>query len=435
MTFSMVELIRAKRDGEALDDDALRWIISEFTADRIPDYQLSALLMAIIFKGMTPEELAPWTEAMLHSGEVLDLSGVQKPKVDKHSTGGVGDKISIPLVPIMAACGVAVPMISGRGLGHTGGTLDKLEAIPGFTTQIAPSDFEDQLNEIGVVMAGQTETLVPADRRIYALRDATGTVPSVPLISSSIMSKKLAEDLDGLLLDVKVGNGAFMKNLPDATTLASMMVAIGAAHDTPVTAVLTNMDQPLGTAVGNANEIAESIDVLKGGGPDDIVQITKLFATEMLLLAGTADRSSADADIERAITSGDAYDSFLQLVKHQGGDVAAIEDPSKLPSVSNVHVIQARNPGHLSRCNAYDIGIAAVRLGAGRAKKEDIVDPAVGIMVLAKVGDTVEEGQPLAEIWYREESRLQSALSVLDHTWGVSDVPIAAPRLILGDVR
>jgi thymidine phosphorylase len=435
MNFSMVELIRAKRDGEALDGDALQWIIREFTADRIPDYQLSALLMAIIFNGMTPEELGPWTEAMLHSGEVLDLSGVQKPKVDKHSTGGVGDKISIPLVPIMAACGVAVPMISGRGLGHTGGTLDKLEAIPGFTTQIEPSKFESQLNEIGVVMARQTDTLVPADQRIYALRDATGTVPSVPLISSSIMSKKLAEDLDGLLLDVKVGSGAFMKNLPDATALASMMVSIGDAHDTPVTAVLTNMDQPLGTAVGNANEIAESIEVLHGGGPDDIVEITKLFATEMLLLAGVADRSTAETDIERVLASGQAYQTFLELVERQGGDVSAIEDPSKLPSVDNVHVIRARKSGHLSKCDAYDIGIAAIRLGAGRTRKEDIVDPAVGIMVKAKVGDTVEQDQPLAEIWYRDDDSLQSALSVLDTTWGVSDVPINTPRLILGDVR
>ncbi len=435
MTFSMVELIRAKRDGEQLSGEALRWIVEEFTADRLPDYQLSALLMAIVFNGMTQEELGPWTEAMLHSGEVLHLSTVRKPKVDKHSTGGVGDKISIPLVPIVAACGIAIPMISGRGLGHTGGTLDKLESIPGFSVLVEPAAFERQLEEIGAVIVGQTETLVPADRRMYALRDATGTVPSVPLISSSIMSKKLAEDLDGLLLDVKVGSGAQMKSLADATTLASTMVGVGESHDLVVTALLTNMDQPLGIAVGNANEISESIEVLRGGGPQDIVYLTKLFATEMLLLAGTADRSSAEADVDRVIASGDAYDVFLRLVERQGGDVATIEDPSLLPSVDNVHVIRSPKAGHISKCDAYDIGIAAVRLGAGRASKEDDIDPAVGIMVMAKVGDTVEQDQTLAEIWYRDESSLQSALSVLDATWRVSDVPIDSPRLILGEVK
>jgi len=435
MNYSMVELIRAKRDGEQLSDDALRWIISEFTADRLPDYQVSALLMAIIFNGMTQEELAPWTEAMLHSGEVLDLTSVTKPAVDKHSTGGVGDKISIPLVPIVAACGLAIPMISGRGLGHTGGTLDKLESIPGFSVLVEPSAFNRQLEDIGVVMAGQTETLVPADRRMYALRDATGTVPSVPLISSSIMSKKLAEDLDGLLLDVKVGSGAQMKSIEAATTLASTMVGVGASHDLVVTALLTNMEQPLGSAVGNANEIAESIDVLHGGGPDDIVYLTKLFATEMLVLGGATDRSSAEETIEHTITSGAAYDLFLKLVEYQGGDVAVIEDPSLLPTVQDVHVISSPKAGHLSKCDARDIGLAAVRLGAGRAQKTDDIDPAVGIMVLAKVGDTVEQDQPLAEIRYRDEATLQSALSVLGNTWAVSDVPINPPRLILGDIR
>ena len=249
MSYTMTELIGLKRDGGRLDSDAISWIISEFTADRLPDYQMSSLLMAILFNGMDADELGPWTEAMLHSGEVLHLEDVPKPKVDKHSTGGVGDKISIPLAPIVAACGVAVPMMSGRGLGHTGGTLDKLESIPGFTTQISPDRFVGQLTDIGVVMVGQTEALVPADRRIYALRDASGTVPSVPLISSSIMSKKLAEDLDGLLLDVKVGSGAFMKTQEEAEILANTMVGIGASHGTPVTAMLTDMSQPLGLSL------------------------------------------------------------------------------------------------------------------------------------------------------------------------------------------
>jgi len=287
--------------------------------------------MAIVFNGMSQDELGPWTEAMLHSGDVLDLSAVEKPKVDKHSTGGVGDKISIPLAPIVAACGVAVPMMSGRGLGHTGGTLDKLESIPGFTTTIEPSAFGDQLNDIGVVMVGQTETLVPADRRIYALRDATGTVPSVPLISSSIMSKKLAEDLDGLLLDIKVGSGAFMKTVEDATILAETMVGIGASHGTPVTAILTNMSQPLGRAVGNANEIAESVDVLRGGGPEDVRTLTVRFATEMLMLAGVGDVDTATARVMNAIESGSAYEVMIELTECQGGDPAVIENTELLP--------------------------------------------------------------------------------------------------------
>jgi pyrimidine-nucleoside phosphorylase len=435
MTYSVVELIRAKRDGEPLSADALRWIIREFTADRLPDYQVSALLMAIIFNGMTQDELAPWTEAMLHSGDVLDLSEVSKPKIDKHSTGGVGDKISIPLAPIVAACGIAIPMISGRGLGHTGGTLDKLESIPGFSVSVDLDDFNRQLDEIGVVMVGQTETLVPADRRMYALRDATGTVPSIPLISSSIMSKKLAEDLDGLLLDVKVGSGAQMKSLEAATTLAATMVGVGASHDLPVTALLTNMEQPLGHAVGNANEIAESIEVLHGRGPEDVVHLTKLFATEMLVLAGATDRVQAEATVEKVIASGEAFDVLLKLVERQGGDVATIEDPSKLPTINNVHVVRSPKAGHLSKCEAYDIGVAAVRLGAGRDNKEDTIDPAVGIMVMAKVGDSVEEDQPLAEIRYRDESHLRSALSVLGNTWTISDFPVDPPRLILGDIR
>ena len=375
MNYSMVELIRTKRDGGTLDPDALGWIIREYTADRIPDYQLSSLLMAIIFNGMSQDELGPWTEAMLHSGEVLDLSDVQKPKVDKHSTGGVGDKISIPLAPIVAACGVAVPMMSGRGLGHTGGTLDKLESISGFNTMIEPSAFNEQLEDIGVVMVGQTETLVPADRRIYALRDATGTVPSVPLISSSIMSKKLAEDLDGLLLDVKVGSGAFMKNVADATVLAETMVGIGASHDTPVTAILTDMSQPLGRAVGNANEIAESVDILKGEGPEDVRSLTVRFAAEMLMLSGDNDLDAATARAMNAIESGSAYEIMIELTQRQGGDPGMIENTDLLPQATHEHAILARRSGVVARCDAYDIGAAGVRLGGGRAAKGDIVDP------------------------------------------------------------
>ncbi len=435
MTFSMVELIGAKRDGGELPADALAWIIEEYTADRIPDYQLSALLMAIVLNGMTAAELAPWTQAMLHSGDVLDLSKVNKPKIDKHSTGGVGDKISIPLAPIVAACGVAVPMMSGRGLGHTGGTLDKLESIPGFSTQVDAHDFDDQLNDIGVVMVGQTERLVPADRRIYALRDATGTVPSVPLISSSIMSKKLAEDLDGLLLDVKVGSGAFMKTREHATELAETMVGLGTAHGTPVTALLTNMDQPLGRMVGNANEIVESIAVLKGHGPPDVTELTTRFATEMLALSGSFSEEEAEARVQRVIDSGDAYEVFLKLVERQGGDPASIEDTKLLPRAPNTATITADRDGYVERCDAYEVGLASVRLGAGRALKEDDVDPGVGLEICVSVGDEVAAGDPLAIITYRDEARLASAKSVLGQTFVITDEPVVRSELIMGEIR
>ncbi|MFV1971217.1 MAG: thymidine phosphorylase [Acidimicrobiia bacterium] len=435
MSYSMVELIRTKRDGGELEPDALRWIIEGYTADRIPDYQLSSLLMAIVFNGMSQDELGPWTEAMLHSGDVLDLSAVEKPKVDKHSTGGVGDKISIPLAPIVAACGVAVPMMSGRGLGHTGGTLDKLESIPGFTTTIEPSAFGDQLNDIGVVMVGQTETLVPADRRIYALRDATGTVPSVPLISSSIMSKKLAEDLDGLLLDIKVGSGAFMKTVEDATILAETMVGIGASHGTPVTAILTNMSQPLGRAVGNANEIAESVDVLRGGGPEDVRTLTVRFATEMLMLAGVGDVDTATARVMNAIESGSAYEVMIELTECQGGDPAVIENTELLPHAAHEHILTAPRSGVVTRCDAYAIGAAGVRLGGGRATKDDRVDPAVGFLIEAKTGEAVNEGEPLARIAYNDETKLQSALGTLDNAWEIGDETTSAGELILGEIQ
>jgi pyrimidine-nucleoside phosphorylase len=431
----MVEMIRTKRDGGELEPDALRWIISEYTANAIPDYQMSSFLMAIIFRGMSQKELGPWTDAMLHSGDVLDLSGVTKPIVDKHSTGGVGDKISIPLVPIVAACGLAVPMMSGRGLGHTGGTLDKLESIRGFSTIIEPSTIDTQLNEIGVVMVGATETLVPADRRIYALRDATGTVPSVPLISSSIMSKKLAEDLDGLLLDVKVGSGAFMKTIEQATTLAEMMVGIGAGHNTPVTALLTNMSQPLGRAVGNANEIAESIDILRGGGPEDVKELTIRFAVEMLLLAGAQDIDAATTDVVGVIESGAAFETMLELTIRQGGDPAVIEDTGLLPRATREYVLTAPHSGFVSQCNAYDIGVAAVRLGAGRSTKKTIIDPAVGFLVEAKVGDRVSTGDPLVRIAYNDESKLQSALDMLDKAWEISYEAVLPIDLILGEIR
>ena len=430
-THSMVELIGAKRDGHELDNDQIAWIINRYTADEIPDYQMSALLMAIVLKGMAASELGPWTEAMLHSGETLDLASVDKPKVDKHSTGGVGDKISIPLAPIVAACGVAVPMMSGRGLGHTGGTLDKLESIPGFSTQIASDRFPAQLEEVGVVMVGQTEELVPADRRIYALRDASGTVPSIPLISSSIMSKKLAEDLDGLLLDVKVGSGAFMKTREDAATLARTMVGIGRNHGTPVTAMLTDMSQPLGRAVGNALEIDESIDVLKGQGPPDVTELTLRFAAEMLVLARGDDPATARATAEDAVGTGRALDVMARLIVAQGGDPSCLDDPTLLPHVSTHHVVEADRDGFVTTCDALAIGEASVRLGAGRSHKDEVVDPAVGFLIEARVGDRIERGQPLVRVAYRDEARLDAAMGLLQGAWVISDEPVKETELIM----
>lgn len=431
----MVELIRAKRYGEELSPEALRWIIEEFTQDSIPKEQLSALLMAVVFNGMNQTELVAWTDAMLHSGEVLDLSGVDMPKIDKHSTGGVGDKISIPLVPIVAACGIAVPMISGRGLGHTGGTLDKLESIPGFSTEVNPSAFTDQLNEIGAVMAGQSETLVPADKRIYALRDATGTVASVHLISSSVMSKKLAEDLDSLLLDIKVGSGAFMKTTEEATMLAEMMVGLGRNSGVQVTAILTDMSQPLGYAVGNANEIAESIAVLRGQGPDDVTQLTERFATEMLIMAGDDTTETAVTKVRHAITSGRALDTFRKLIERQGGDARVVDNPSSLPSAKYEHVVSSETSGYVSRCDAMQIGVAAVRLGAGRAAEGDTIDHAVGFQLVAKVGDAVTTGDALVRIAYNDEARLHSALEILADAWTITDETPEASPLVIKELR
>jgi pyrimidine-nucleoside phosphorylase len=430
----MVELIRKKRDGGVLAPDEISWIMRKYTADVIPDYQMSSLLMAIVFNGMTSEELSAWTRAMLNSGDVLDLSGIDKPKVDKHSTGGVGDKISLPLAPIVAACGVIVPMMSGRGLGHSGGTFDKLESIPGFNVTVPLSKFEAQLNDLGMVMAGQTEELVPADRRIYALRDVTGTVSSIPLIASSIMSKKLAEDLDGLLLDVKVGKGAWMKTIPDAEELARTMVNLGKEGATQVTAILTNMDQPLGHAVGNANEMVESIEVLQGGGPDDIRELTMLFAAEMLVLAGVDDFEGATSKAHHALSSGAALDLLIRLTAAQGGDASYIEDPSKFEIARRTHVIEASRDGWVSECDAYLVGTAAVRLGAGRVVKEDSVDPSVGFMIEAKIGDRVERGQPLATVAYRDESKLDDALPIVTSAWTISDSQPEPPELVIGRI-
>jgi pyrimidine-nucleoside phosphorylase len=348
----------------------------------------------------------------------------------------VGDKVSIPLAPMVAACGIAVPMMSGRGLGHTGGTLDKLESIPGFRTALDPDEFRRVLEKHHLVLAGQSETLVPADRRIYALRDATGTVPSVPLISSSIMSKKLAEGLDALVLDVKVGSGAFMKDEASARILAETMVGIGASHDTPVVALLTNMNQPLGNEIGNANEIAESLDILRGGGPDDMVDITYRLAVEMLLAGGlTRDPAEARQRLEAAVASGAAMDKFAEVIAEQGGNANVVVNRSLLPVASSRHEVMAPRDGVVTRCDALDLGLAAVRLGGGRQAKEDDVDPAVGITLHHKVGAAVAEGAVLATVAYNDEGRLASALPYIQRAWEIGDEPAAPTPLIIGEVR
>ncbi len=435
MSHSMTELIGKKRDGGSLTAAELEWIIAEYTADVIPDYQLSAFLMAVIFRGMSTEELSAWTDAMLHSGDVLDLSSIAMPKIDKHSTGGVGDKISIPLAPLVTACGVAIPMMSGRGLGHTGGTLDKLDTIPGFKSRLDPDVFARQLDELGLVLAGQSETLVPADRRIYALRDASGTVPAVPLIASSIMSKKLAEDLDGLVLDVKIGSGAFMKDVASGTTLAETMVKLGRSHNTPVVGFLTDMDQPLGTEVGNANEMVESIAILRGEGPEDTTELTMVLGAEMLVLAGVADdRAAARAQLEAAVDTGAGLEVFAKVIDAQGGDPAVLDDPTLLPSADHAHVVAAERDGYVQRCDALAVGRSAVRLGAGRQAKEDEIDPGVGITVHAKVGDEVAAGDPLATVRYNTADQLNACLPVLETAWVMSEEPQPTIPLILGEV-
>ncbi|HEX2367637.1 MAG TPA: thymidine phosphorylase [Acidimicrobiia bacterium] len=427
-----VELIERKCDRAALTDDQIRWFITGVAAGTIPDYQAAAMLMAVFINGMDDDELATWTDAMLHSGEVLDLSLIEAPKADKHSTGGVGDKVSIPLAPIVAACGVAVPMMSGRGLGHTGGTLDKLESIPGFTAALDPDRFHQVLAAEGLVLAGQSDTLVPADRRLYALRDATGTVTSIPLIASSIMSKKLAEDLDALVLDVKVGSGAFMGDLERARLLAKTMVGLGAAHGLTVEAVLTDMSQPLGLEVGNANEVAESIEVLRGGGPDDLVELVSYLAARMLMAAGaTGSPDEAALSVAGVIESGAALDAFRRVVAAQGGDTSVVDDPAGLPSAPEVAEVTAERDGWVTLCDARTVGVSAMRLGAGRERKEDEVDHGVGITLLAKVGDRVELGQPVAKVRYRSLERWDETAPFLAGAWQIDDEATAPGPLVI----
>ena len=403
-------LIRAKRDGHRLADDDIRWLFEAYARGEVADEQMSALLMAIYFRGLDGAELRTWTAAMIASGDRLDLSSIRRPTVDKHSTGGVGDKVSLILAPLVASCGAAVPQLSGRGLGHTGGTLDKLESIPGFRAALTPAETLAVLASAGCVICAAGSGLAPADRRLYALRDVTGTVESIPLIASSIMSKKIAEGTSALVLDVKVGTGAFMKGRDQARELAETMVALGEEHQVRTTALLTAMDVPLGRAVGNAVEVAESVAALQGNGPADLMEVTLALARQMLALAGL------EADPAAAIADGRALAAYRAMVRAQGGDPDA-----PLPQAAHTQVLPAPASGWLTGLDALKVGTAAWRLGAGRARKEDEVSAAAGIICLAKPGDRVQVGQPLLELRADEPERFGPALAALEGVAVVSD--------------
>jgi pyrimidine-nucleoside phosphorylase len=430
------EVIRAKRDGERVSDTELRAFVAGVTDGSIPDYQAAAMLMAIYFRGLDDGELAAWADAMLRSGDVLDLSLVKGAKVDKHSTGGVGDKISLPLAPAVAACGIAVPMVSGRGLGHTGGTLDKLEAIPGFRVDLSVDRFHRQVAEIGCCLIGQTERIAPADRKLYALRDVTATVESIPLIASSIMSKKLAEGIDALVLDCKVGSGAFMKTIDRARELARTIQAIGRAAGKRVTALLTRMDQPIGRAVGNALEVEESIEVLKGDGPADTRALTIALGAEMLVLGGAAKTEHDGGElIARALDDGRALEKFRQIVAAQGGDPRVCDNPRAiLPQAPARTEVFAAHAGLIGAIDAEAVGMAGLVLGGGRRRKEDAIDPAVGVTVHVRLGDRVDD-RPIATLHHREGGDVAAAVELLRNAYTIGDVPPPDAPLIMEILR
>ncbi|GAA2624494.1 thymidine phosphorylase [Actinomadura fulvescens] len=411
-----IDVIRAKRDGGELTPEQIDWAVDAYTRGSIAEEQMSALAMAILLNGMNRAEVARWTEAMIRSGERMDWSVLDRSTTDKHSTGGVGDKITLPLAPLVAACGAAVPQLSGRGLGHTGGTLDKLESIPGWRASLTPEEMLDVLRGTGAVICAAGSGLAPADRKLYALRDVTGTVESIPLIASSIMSKKIAEGTGALVLDVKVGSGAFMKTVENARELAETMVGIGTDHGLRTVALLTAMDRPLGRAVGNAVEVAESVEVLAGGGPGDVVELTVTLAREMLAAAGL-DGGKDPAD---ALRDGSAMDVWRRMITAQGGDPDA-----PLPVAAETHEITAPATGVLTRLDAYGVGVAAWRLGAGRARKEDPVSFGAGVICHAKPGDQVTAGQPLLTLHADDASRFERALESLDGAYEVAEAGTA----------
>jgi len=425
-----VDIISKKRDGQSLSDEEIAWFIDAYTHDTLPDYQAAAFLMAVYLRGMEPAEIAALTLAMAHSGEILDLSDIVDYAVDKHSSGGVGDKTSLVVLPLVASCGVPVAKMSGRGLGFSGGTLDKLDAIPGFTSDLPEARFRALAKESGLVLAGQTKALAPADGKLYALRDVTATVASLPLIASSIMSKKLAAGANGIVLDVKVGSGAFMTQLEEATTLAHMMVDIGVRAGRDMVALISDMNQPLGHAVGNALEVKEALETLNSSGPEDLRLHCLEISAHMLRLAGRGERwtnlTETKAYLEQQLDSGAALQKFRQMIIGQGGDVRVVDDPSLLPNAAIVEVIKAEQMGYVTQVDAYKIAMAAFELGAGREKKTDSIDLAVGVVTHVKVGDRVEAGAPLVTIHANDAAKMPACRILIEQALVYSDTPVDA---------
>lgn len=428
-------LIERKRDGETLAPEELRELVLAYSSGEVPDYQMAALLMAVYFRGLDRAEMNALMDAMLESGRRLDLSRLPMPRIDKHSTGGVGDKVSLILAPLIASLGVAVPMMSGRGLGHTGGTLDKLESIPGFRTALTLAEAEKQIVKIGCAMLGQTDEIVPADRKIYALRDATATVEVIPLIAASIMSKKIAESLTGLVLDIKRGSGSFLPELEQEIQLAEAMIDLGALHACPVVALVTAMDRPLGNACGNALEVAEAIEVLKGNGPDDLIEITFALGAEMLLLATLAStREGARAMMDAAIRSGKALRKFEEIIAAQGGDAGVVDDPLRLPQARHQAEFIAHRDGVVQAVDPRAVGYGVIALGGGRRNMEEKVDPSVGFVVTAKPEDHVVKGQVLGTIHARSKKDLATGRSVLEQAIVIAEsarppLPLVSHRI------
>lgn len=428
-----VDIIRKKRDASELTRDEIEFLIRGATDNSIPDYQLAAFLMAVLWRGMTTSELAALTEAMLHSGEVLDLSSLRGAKVDKHSTGGVGDKTSLVIAPVVAAAGINpplgqkplfVPMISGRGLGHTGGTLDKLESIPGFNVNLPLNEFRSVLEKCHCALIGQTPEIAPADKKLYALRDVTATVESPYLICASIMSKKMAEGIDALVLDVKTGNGAFMKQQSDAEYLARLMVETGTRIGKKVVALITDMDQPLGRKIGNALEVDECLDILHGAGPADLRELCDELSAWMFVLAGrVANIADGRALAAEMIASGRARDTFREIIRAQGGNPAVVDDPSLLPRAKNFARVKSPRTGFVAAIRSQQVGVASMVLGGGREKKEDSIDPAVGLVLEKKVGEAVESGATLCTVHYNSDARLANAMDLLSSAFEISDAP------------
>lgn len=427
----IVDLITKKRDGQELLPAEIEYFVEGYTSGEIPDYQASAWLMAVVLRGMTRAETSALTHAMLRSGEVVDLSEFPQAKVDKHSTGGVGDKTSLVLAPLAAAGGLMVPMISGRGLGHTGGTLDKLESIPGFNVNLTVARFRSLLRACGCAMIGQTDEIAPADRKLYALRDVTATVESPHLICASIMSKKMAEGIDALVLDVKTGSGAFMKREPDASFLAELMVETGEQLGTKVVALITNMDQPLGSHVGNSLEVIEVLELLRGGGPDDLRELCLELAAWMFYLGGAAKtREQGRSKAQALLQSGQALEKFAQMVELQGGDPRVLDDTSLLPRAKYTRDVTSPRTGFVEAVDCRAIGVASVILGGGREKKEDSIDPSVGIVLHRKLGDTIASGEPLCTLHYNSEIQAAEAAALLGRSFHIADVAAPEHKLV-----